>query len=112
MWINGGLSTDVTARGDFFNLAEDFSGVTPNLSLRVSAPGVSENIQYMFWLGGPTFFEPTMGYMYTRALSDGAGAAVSLKDATTLRLQGEARVGSVLDLNGTRVVPTLTALVS
>jgi outer membrane autotransporter protein len=114
MWINGGLSTDVTARGDFFNVVEDFAGVTPSLSLRVSAPGVSENIQYKYWLngfGGPTFFEPTMGYMYTRALFDGSGAAFGLKDATTLRLQAGARIGSVFDLNGTRVVSTLTALV-
>jgi hypothetical protein len=116
MWVNGGFSTDVTARGDFFNLVEDFAGVTPRLSLRVSAPRVSENIQYKFWLdrfwlGGPTFFEPTMGYMYTRALFDGSGAGFGLNDATTLRLQAGARVGSVFDLNGTRVVPTLTALV-
>jgi hypothetical protein len=116
MWVNGGFSTDVTALGDFFNLVEDFAGVTPSLSLRVSAPGVSENIQYKFWLdrywlGGPAFFEPTMGYMYTRALFGGSGASFGLRDATTLRVQAGARVGSVFDLNGTRVVPTLTALV-
>ena len=110
MWVNGGLSTDVTARGDFFDLAEDFTGAAPNFSVRVAAPGVAENIQYKYWLGGPTFFEPTVGYMYTRALFDGSGAAFGLQDGTTLRVQAGARVGSVLNFDGVRVVPTLTAL--
>jgi hypothetical protein len=111
MWINGGLSTDVTARGDFFNLAENFAAVTPSFSVRVAAPGVAENIQYKYWLGGSTFFEPTMGYMYTRALFDGSGAAFGLQDGTTLRVQAGARVGSTFNFNDVRVVPTLTGLV-
>jgi hypothetical protein len=111
MWIDGGLSTDITARGDFFNLAEDFAAAAPNPSVRVAAPGVSENIQYKYWLAGSTFFEPTVGYMYTRALFDGSGAAFGLRDGTTLRVQAGARVGSMFNFDDVRVVPTVTALV-
>ncbi len=111
MWINGGFSTDVTARTDFFNLAEDFAGTPPNPAFRVTAPAVAENIQYKFWLGGPAFLEPTAGYMYSRALFDGAAVASGLQDGTTLRVQGGARLGTMFDLIGVRVVPTLTGLV-
>jgi hypothetical protein len=111
MWIDGAFSTDVTARADFFDLAEEFAAIAPSASLRVTAPGVAENIQYKFWLGGPTFFEPTMGYMFTRALFDGSGAALGFQDATTLRVQAGARLGSMLNLGGIVMVPTVTGLV-
>ena len=111
MWVRGAFSTDVIGRGDFFNLAEDFGGTAPNANLHVTAPGVAENINYKYRLGEFSFAEPTVGYMMTRTMFGGSGAAFGLQDATTLRVQGGARFGTIIDLHGALLVPSLTALV-
>ncbi len=111
MWAWGGFSTDVIGKGDFLDLAEGFGGTAPNANLRVTVPGVAENINYKFRVGQVSFVEPTMGYMLTRTLFDGSAAANGLQDATTLRVQGGARFGTVIDLYGTVVVPSLTTLI-
>ena len=111
MWVWGGFSTDVIGKGDFFHLSEDFGGAAPNASLRVTAPGIAEDINYKFRVGEFSFLEPTVGYMMTRTLFDGSGAAFGFQDATTLRVQGGARFGTFIDLHGTLLVPSLTALV-
>jgi hypothetical protein len=111
MWAWGGFSTDIIGKGDFLDLAESFGGTAPNANLRVTVPGVAENINYKFRVGQVSFVEPTMGYMLTRTLFDGSAAVNGLQDATTLRVQGGARFGTVIDLYGTVVVPSLTTLI-
>ena len=72
---------------------------------------MAENINYKFRLGQFSFVEPTMGYMLTRTLFDGSAAANGLQDATTLRVQGGLRFGTVIDLKGALLVPSLAALI-
>jgi hypothetical protein len=110
-YVKGGFSTDLTAKFDFLQLRMDFAGLAPNASVDVTNAGVSGNLQYKFTGAGHNFIEPTAGFSFTRTMFSGGVATLNLQDASTLRLQAGARLGTTWGLNGISIEPTLKALV-
>jgi len=109
-YVKGGFSADLTTKFDFLQLRQDFAGLAPNESVDVTNAGVSGNLQYKLTSTGNSFVEPTAGFSFTRTMF-GGGTAINLQDASTLRLQAGARVGTAWEVNGVSVEPTLKALV-
>jgi Autotransporter beta-domain len=113
-YVWGGFSIDATGKFDFLRLSEDFGGLIPalgTLGTDVTNAGVSSNIQYKFKLGATSFIEPTAGIAYTRTSFGGGATALGLTDASTLRVQGGARVGMAWDTPNAIVQATLKGLV-
>ena len=110
-YIKGGFSADLTPKLDFLQMLQDFAGVAPNASVGITNAGVSGNVQYKVTWADNNFVEPTAGYSFTRAIFGSGAAALDLEDASTLRLQAGARLGTTWHVNGISVDASLKALV-
>jgi hypothetical protein len=106
LYIRGGFSADLTGKVDFLKLAEDFAGAAPNAFTDVTNAGLSGNIQYKSSIGS-AFIEPTTGFSLTRTMFGDNAAALSLTDATTLRVQAGARFSQPYQIHGIIFEPTL-----
>lgn len=109
-YVNGGFSVDATGKTDFLNLSEDFAGLSPNLGSGVTNVGVAGNMQYKY-MWGTSFFEPTTGIQFTRTLFGGGEAPLGVRDGSTLRVQGGARIGTAWNTPAANVEVTLKGLV-
>jgi hypothetical protein len=110
MYILGGFSADLTGKVDFLRLAEDFGGQFPDAFADVTNAGLSGNIQYKSKVGSSSYFEPTAGFSFTRTMFGDNAASLGLTDASTLRVQGGARLGTTFEVNGITVEPLVALL--
>ncbi len=110
-YVKGGFSTDLTTKFDFLQMLQDFAGVAPNTSVGITNAGVSGNVQYKVTWAGNNFVEPTAGFSFTRTMFGSEAAALDLEDASTLRLQAGARLGTTWQVNGISIDASLRALV-
>ena len=60
---------------------------------------------------GTSFFEPTTGIQFTRTLFGGGEAPLGVRDGSTLRVQGGARIGTAWNTPAANVEVTLKGLV-
>jgi hypothetical protein len=123
MYLNGGFSTDIVGKVDFLTLKEDFSGLAlspgtvltvaggggTGSSIHLTAAGAAGNVQYKYKFGWG-FLEPTAGLQFTRIMWGDNAVPMGLKDASTLRLQGGARIGGAFQFNGVSIEPTFGLL--
>jgi hypothetical protein len=108
IYVNGGFSSDVTFKADFFDLNRTAAFV-PDLGLHLDNYTTALNLNYKFDVG-TWWIEPTVGASYTATVWDGASRALGFEDGRTWRVQGGARVGTSYDWNGVKVEPTFTGL--
>jgi hypothetical protein len=111
MYILGPFAADLTGKVDFLRLAEDFGGQFPDAFADVTNAGLSGNIQYKNKIGSTGYIEPTAGFSMTRTMFGDSAAAIGLKDASTVRVQGGARIGNTFEVNGIIVEPIVGLLV-
>jgi hypothetical protein len=112
-YVNGGFSADATGKLDFLSLNENFSGglLVNTISTDITNAGVSGNVQYKYFLAARSFFEPTAGASYTRTMFNSGAGSLGLKDGSTVRVQGGARIGIAWEAGTTTVEATLKGLV-
>ncbi len=110
-YVKGGFSTDLTTKFDFLQMLQDFAGSAPNSSIGITNAGVSGNVQYKVTWADNNFVEPTAGFSFTRTMFGSGAAALDLEDASTLRLQAGARLGTTWQVNGISIDASLKALV-
>ena len=112
MYVKGGFSVDVTPKIDFLQLNQDLAGLGRNASVGITNAGVSGNVQYKVTWATNNFVEPTAGFSFTRTMfGSGSSAFPDLEDASTLRLQAGARLGTTWQVGGISVDASLKALV-
>jgi len=112
MYVKGGFSVDVTPKIDFLQLNQDLAGLGRNASVGITNAGVSGNVQYKVTWAANNFVEPTAGFSFTRTMfGSGSSAFPDLEDASTLRLQAGARLGTTWQIGGISVDASLKALV-
>jgi autotransporter-like protein len=107
MYVLGSFAADLTGKVDFLRLAEDFSGQFPNAFGDVTNAGLSGNIQYKNKVGASGYIEPTAGFSMTHIMFGDNAASLGVKDATTLRVQGGARLGATFEVGSVLVEPIL-----
>jgi hypothetical protein len=108
IYVNGGFSTDLTVKADFFDLNRSAAGL-PDLGLRLTNVVIAHNLNYKVDMK-PWWWEPTIGYSFTETMFDGASKTLGFQDGHTTRVQGGIRVGTSYDWNGVVVEPTLTGM--
>jgi Autotransporter beta-domain len=127
-YFNGGFSTDLAFKAQFYNLNISFTDLLgfqsnplygfPPTTVLFSDTGktqlnnytTSGNLNYRIPTGATTWVEPTAGFQYI--ISDYASGAdqFGLADGTLLRLQGGARFGFEGAWNGVRMSMVVTGL--
>jgi hypothetical protein len=127
-YFNGGFSTDLAFKAQFYNLNIAFTDLLgfqsnplfgfPPTSVPFSGTGTTQlnnyttsaNVNYRIPTGATTWVEPTAGFEYK--ISDYASGAdqFGLADGTLLRLQGGARFGFEGAWNGVRMSMVVTGL--
>ncbi len=110
-YLSGGFSTDMTVKGDFFDLNETDTSVGLADRVGLSNLTVSQNVQYKWDLQHNSFVEPTAGYTYNRVSFGGDAAVLGLTSGDVVRLQGGARVGTTFDWLGVQFEPYVLGLV-
>lgn len=110
-YLSGGLSTDTTLKGDFFDLNEtdDSIGLADRVGLATLT--LSQNVQYKWDLPHSSFVEPTAGYTYNRVDFNGDAAVLGLTSGDVVRVQGGARVGTTFEYMGVHFEPYVLGLV-
>jgi hypothetical protein len=127
-YFNGGFSTDLAFKAQFYNLNISFTDLLgfqsnhlsgfPPTTVPFSDTGTTQlnnyttsgNLNYRIPTGATTWVEPTAGFQYV--ISDYASGAdqFGLADGTLLRLQGGARFGFEGAWNGVRMSMVVTGL--
>lgn len=127
-YFNGGFSTDLAFKAEFYDLNISFTDLLgfqsnplygfPPTSVPFSGAGTTQlnnytpsgNVNYRIPTGPTTWVEPTAGFQYT--ISDYASSAnqFGLADGTLLRFQGGTRFGFDGAWNGMRMSTVVTGL--
>jgi len=127
-YFNGGFSTDLTFKAEFYNLNISFTDLLgfqsnpgagfPPTTVPFSGTGATQlnnyttsgNVNYRIPTGPTTWVEPTAGFQDT--ISDYASGAdqFGLANGTLFRLQGGVRFGFEGAWNGVRMSTVLTGL--
>lgn len=126
-YFNGGFSTDLAFKAQFYNLNISFTDLLgfqsnppsfPPTTVPFSGTGTTQlnnyttsgNVNYRIPTGATTWVEPTAGFEYK--ISDYASGAdqFGLADGKLLRLQGGARLGFEGAWNGVRMSMMVTGL--
>jgi hypothetical protein len=128
-YFEGGFSTDLAFKAEFFNLNLSFNdllGFAPNQGITTFAPttvpfagsGItsvnnyttSGDVNYRFPVGGNVWTEPTAGVLYIRSDYASDAQQFGLADASVLRLQGGERFGVESTWDTVRMTTVFTGL--
>jgi hypothetical protein len=129
-YFNGGFSTDLAFKAEFFDLNMSFNDILgfesnpafgfPPTTVPFSGTGAtrlnnyttSGNVNYRFPLptGANLWIEPTTGFQYTRSDYAADADQLGLVDGSLLRLQAGARFGVESSWNGVRMTTVFTGL--
>lgn len=106
VYVNGGFSTDLTFKADFLTVAPSTLPTSLGLNNYVTAMNVNYKFEY-----GASWFEPTVGANYTRALWNDTAHQLGFDDGWSVRVQGGVRWGTSFDVGGgVKLEPTMMAL--
>jgi hypothetical protein len=108
IYVNGGFSTDLTFKADFFGIDQTQVGGTTSFGVNNYTEAFNVNNKYA--LNPAWWLEPTVGFLHTNTAWNNAASALGMIDGETWRVQGGARVGWSGIWNATQVDGTLTAL--
>jgi hypothetical protein len=106
-YANGPLSADLTVKADFMVISEWFNDFYINASsdpiISVNIPGsasvnminttVGGNLNYRVTISPTHWWEPTVGFRYTRSDFGSNAAEIGLADGNVFRVQGGLRFG-------------------
>jgi hypothetical protein len=127
-YFNGGFSTDLAFKAEFFDLNVSFTDLLgfqsnpavgfPPTSVPFSGTGTTQlnnyttsgNVNYRIPMGATTWVEPTAGFQYTISQYAAGADQFGLADGTQLRLQGGSRFGFESAWNGVRMTTVATGL--
>jgi len=127
-YFNGGFSTDLAFKVDFYDLNISFRDLLgfqsnpafgfPPTTVPFSGSGttrlnnytMSGNVNYRFPAGPNVWAEPTTGFQYTHSDYASDAATLGLANGSLWRVQGGARVGIETIWNGVRMTTVLTGL--
>lgn len=127
-YFNGGFSTDLAFKVEFFNVNLSFNDLLgfqanppagfPPTSVPFSGSGstdltnytTSGNVNYRFPLSTNTWVEPTTGFQYTYSDYAADASNLGLASGSLLRLQGGARYGVDSSWNAIRMTTVVTGL--
>ena len=120
-FATGPWSFDVTGRVDFLSIDQSFNELLfANTAAAVNTSGsastdvnnysVTANANYRIPSSASTWWEPTVGFRYTRSDYDNSAAVLGMADGEVWRVQGGVRFGADMIWGGTQVVATLTGL--
>jgi hypothetical protein len=109
VYVNGGFSTDLTFKADFFGVDQtQIGGATT--SFGVDNYTIAFNLNNKYTLNSAWWVEPTVGFLHTNTLWNDAAHNLGMTDGDSWRVQGGARLGWSSLWNTMRVDGTLTAL--
>jgi hypothetical protein len=127
-YFNGGFSTDLAFKAEFYDLNVSFTDLLgfqsnplvgfPPTTVPFSGTGTTQlnnyttsgNLNYRIPTGATTWVEPTAGFQYTISHYASGADQFGLADGTLLRLQGGARLGFEGAWNGVRMTTVVTGL--
>jgi hypothetical protein len=109
IYVNGGFSTDLTFKADFFGVDQTEIGGTTT-SFGVDNYTVAFNLNNKYTLNPAWWVEPTVGFLHTNTVWNDAAHNLGMTDGDSWRVQGGARLGWSGIWNAMRVDGTLTAL--
>jgi hypothetical protein len=127
-YFDGGFSTDLAFKAEFYDLNVSFSDLLgfqsnplvgfPPTSVPFSGIGTTQlnnyttsgNVNYRIPTGATTWVEPTAGFQYTISQYASGADQFGLADGTQLRLQGGSRFGFESSWNGVRMTTVATGL--
>jgi len=109
VYVNGGFGADLTFKADFFGVDQTQAG-SSTISLGLDNYAVGFNLANKYNLNPSWWLEPTVGFLHTNTVWNGAGHDLGLTDGETWRVQGGARLGASTVWNAVQVDATLTAL--
>jgi len=125
-YFNGGFSTDVAFKVEFYDMSLSFAdllgfksapGFSPTSvpfsgsgSTRLDVYTASGNVNYRIPIAWNFWVEPTAGFAYSISNFASGADQLGLADGSVLRLQGGDRVGFDGVWNGMRVTTVLTGL--
>jgi outer membrane autotransporter protein len=108
-YVVGANSLDAVFKVDFLDVTR-VSAAGAGLDLGMNNYVFAANFNHRVPLAGTQWFEPTVGFSYTRSIWDDASSARGFQDGREIRIQGGARAGSSFNWNSMRVEPTVGAL--
>ena len=127
-YFNGGFSTDLAFKAEFYDLNVSFTDLLgfqskplvgfPPTTVPFSGTGTTQlnnyatsgNVNYRIPTGATIWAEPTAGFQYTNSRYASGADQIGLADGTLLRLQGGARFGFESAWNGVRMTTVATGL--
>jgi hypothetical protein len=127
-YFNGGFSTDLAFKAEFYDLNVSFTDLLgfqsnplvgfPPTTVPFSGTGTTQlnnyatsgNVNYRIPTGATIWVEPTAGFQYTISRYASGADQFALADGTLLRLQGGARFGFEGAWNGVRMTTVATGL--
>jgi len=128
-YFNGGFSTDLAFKAEFFDLNVSFTDLLgfqsnpafgfPPTSVSFAGSGTTElnnyttsgNVNYRFPAGANLWVEPTTGFQYTRSDYASDASQLGLASGDLWRFQGGARFGVESSWNALRMTTVVTGLV-
>jgi hypothetical protein len=109
VYVNGGFSTDLTFKADFFGVDQTQIGIGAS-SFGVNNYTEAFNVNNKYTLSPAWWVEPTAGFLHTNTIWNGMGHDLGMIDGETWRVQGGARIGWNGVWNAMQVEGTLAAM--
>jgi hypothetical protein len=112
-YLKGPFSMDMTAKVDFFHISETATSIIPN-SVTLNNYSVAGNAQYKFDITKSSFFEPTVGFVYTNSQYGTASVPAvnnnGFINGYDMRVQGGGRLSNSFDWNNVHYTPNIEAI--